>query len=279
MFETKLERIDGQLTPSERTLLAYIQANRDSIAFESGSSLAEKSGVSPVTVSRFLRRLGYKGGIKGLKEDLRDDIRVQSLFNEAVVERVQAESDTLMSQLNAEIDSLISFWSQLGKPRWQEIVQLVSNADRVFVCGFQTVSGLAEDFANRLALARPNVQFLNLYGGVLGSWIDSESERSCVILVDIAPYAEMGVAFAKDCQDKAVDLVVFTDEYDIARHVSTPHIVTLKTKTGLMLESTGVLTTALNVLLHSVASQCKGQLKRRLEIYHQRVANLKLYRP
>lgn len=279
MLESKLEKIKGQLTPSERTLLAYIQANRDSIAFESGSTLAVKSGVSPNTVSRFLNRLGYLGGIKGLKEDLRDDIRVQSIFNEAVLARVQSESGALLPQLNAEIDSLISFWSQLGKPRWQEIVHLISNADRVFVCGFQTVSGLAEDFANRLALARPNVQFLDLYSGVLGPWIDGESERNCVILVDTAPYAEIGAAFAKDCQGKGVDLVVFTDEYDIARHLTTPHIVTLKTKTGLMLESTGVLTTALNVLLHCVASQCKGQLKRRLDIYHQRVANLKLYRP
>ncbi len=71
---------------------------------------------------------------------------------------------------------------------------------------------------------------------------------------------------------------MFTDEYGIARHIDTPHIVTMKTKTGLILESTGGLTSALNVLLHCVAARRKGELKERMAAYRARVESLKLYR-
>src|SRR5690606_33444663 len=80
MLDSRMERLEGKLAPAERTLLAYIQANQETLAFETGATLAAKSGVSPNTVSRFLRRLGYKG-LKSLKEELRDDVRMQSLLN------------------------------------------------------------------------------------------------------------------------------------------------------------------------------------------------------
>ncbi|BCD85933.1 RpiR family transcriptional regulator [Pseudomonas solani] len=276
MLDSKVEQIDGKLTPNERTLWAYIQANLETIAFESGASLAEKSGVSPNTVSRFLRRLGYKG-LKSLKEELRDDIRVQSLLNTTLIERVEKQPDDLLAHLNEEIDALVSFGSQLNSQHWQDIVTRVAGAERVFVCGFQTIRGLAEDFASRLSLVRSGVEFLDLYRGVLGQWVDSRDERCCVVLIDIAPYADVGIAFANTLKEDT-DLVVFTDEYGIARHISTPWIVTMKTKTGLILESTGGLTSALNVLLHCVAAQRKGELKERLGAYRARVESLQLYR-
>ncbi|WP_339490834.1 MurR/RpiR family transcriptional regulator [Pseudomonas sp. EL_65y_Pfl2_R95] len=276
MLDSKMEGLEGKLTPAERTLWAYIQANQEKLAFETGATLASKSGVSPNTVSRFLRRLGYKG-LKSLKEELRDEVRVQSLLNTTLIERVQQPED-LVSHLHQEVAALNEFADQLASQYWRDTVAKVSQAERVFVCGFQTIRGLAEDFANRLALVRSGVEFLDLYSGVLGHWIDSHDQRCCVILIDIAPYADAGISFANNCLRQGTDLVVFTDEYGIARHIDTPSIITMKTKTGLILESTGGLTSALNVLLHCVAAQHKGQLKERLDAYRERVASLKLYR-
>jgi len=275
MLISKLDNLDT-LTPSERKLLAYLQANLQTLAFENGASLAGKSGVSPNTVSRFLRRLGYKG-LKSLKEELRDAVRVQSLLNSALIERLE-QPDDLIAHLNEEIAALREFAEGLGSAHWQDIVARVSRAERVFVCGFQTIRGLAEDFANRLALVREGVEFLDLYSGVLGQWLDSHQQRCCVILIDIAPYADAGIAFANHCLQEDTDLVVFTDEYGIARHIKTPHIIRMKTKTGLILESTGGLTSALNVLLHCVASAHKNHLKTRLASYRARVESLRLYR-
>ncbi|ATA24681.1 RpiR family transcriptional regulator [Brenneria goodwinii] len=277
MLDARVEKLEGNLTPAERTLWAYINANLENIAFENGATLAQKSGVSPNTVSRFCRRLGYKG-LKGLKEDLRDEVRVKSLLNTTLLARVEQQNDDLTVHLNNEIEALVKFWEQIGSQHWQDIVQCVSQAEHVFVCGFQTIRGLTEDFANRLSLVRANVEFLDLYGGVLGGWIDSYDKQCCVLLIDIAPYADAGIAFANECIREKADLVVFTDEYGIAKYMNTPHIVTITTKTGLILESTAGLVNALNVLLHCVAGRNRDKLKQRLERFESRVKRLNLYR-
>ncbi|ARU89846.1 RpiR family transcriptional regulator [Pseudomonas sp. M30-35] len=276
MLDSRIERLEGKLTPAERTLLAYIQANQETLVFETGATLATKSGVSPNTVSRFLRRLGYKG-LKSLKEELRDDVRMRSLLNTTLIERMQQPED-LVAHLHQEVAALNEFADQLGSQYWHDIVAKVSQAERVFVCGFQTIRGLAEDFANRLALVRSGAEFLDLYSGVLGHWIDSHDQQCCVILIDVAPYADAGISFAQNCLKQNTDLVVFTDEYGIAKHLDTPNIITMKTKTGLILESTAGLTSALNVLLHCVAAQHKDQLQDRLDAYRARVESLRLYR-
>lgn len=196
----------------------------------------------------------------------------------ALIERMDQPED-LLAHLHQEFEALSAFANQLGSQHWRDIVGRVSQAERVFVCGFQTIRGLAEDFANRLALVRSGVEFLDLYQDVLSQWIDSHGQRCCVILIDIAPYADAGITFANNCLKLSIDLVVFTDEYGIARHIETPNFITMKTKTGLILESTGGLTSALNVLLHCVAQQHKGQLKERLEAYRAGVESLRLYRP
>ncbi|MBL0950562.1 MAG: MurR/RpiR family transcriptional regulator, partial [Pseudomonas sp.] len=92
MLDGKMQHLEGKLTPAERTLWVYIQANLETLAFENGASLAAKSGVSPNTVSRFLRRLGYKG-LKSLKDALRDEVRVQSLLNPARLDRGEQPAD------------------------------------------------------------------------------------------------------------------------------------------------------------------------------------------
>lgn len=272
----EVDALKGGLSPAERALYSTLQANLENLAFETGASLAQKSGVSPNTVSRFMRRLGYKG-LNGLKSALRNELRSNSLLNATLIERVEQQPADLMTHLNAEIEALKVFAEQLTGQHWQDIVQRVSAAERVFVCGFQTVRGLAEDFANRLALVRPGVEFIDLYSGVLGQWMDSQDARCCVILIDITPYAEAGITFANDCLANETDLVVFSDEYGIARYIDTPYIVSMTTETGLILESTGGLTSALNVLLHCVAAAHKGELRERMEAYRARVQQLRLY--
>lgn len=276
LLAEQVAQLKGGLSPSERAVYAALESNLESLAFETGASLAKKSGVSPNTVSRFLRRLGYKG-MNGFKSALREDIRTRSLLNPTLIERVETPSVDLMAHINAEIEVLKGLAEKVRGRHWQNIVEHVAQAEHVFVCGFQTVRGLAEDFSNRLSLVRPGVEFIDLYSGVLGQWIDSEKHKSCVVLIDIAPYAEVGITFANECLAQDTDLVVFSDEYGIAKHINTPHITSLKTSTGLFLESTAGFATALNILIHSVASERKSDLPERMKTYQNRVQKLNLY--
>src|SRR3546814_5968400 len=66
----RLESGMEQFTQSERTIANFLLGNRQLIAFESAASLAEKLQISPATVGRFCRRIGYRH-FKALKADLK----------------------------------------------------------------------------------------------------------------------------------------------------------------------------------------------------------------
>ena len=66
----RLRAIGGALTKSEAIIAQWLIANEATVALESGASIAAKTGVSEITVSRFLKRAGFKG-LAGLKEELK----------------------------------------------------------------------------------------------------------------------------------------------------------------------------------------------------------------
>ncbi|MCV9879093.1 hypothetical protein [Brenneria izbisi] len=103
------------------------------------------------------------------------------MLNTTLLSRVEQQSDDLSIHLNKEIDALVKFWEQLGSQHWLEIVDRVRHAEKVFICGFQTIRGIVEDFSNRLSLVHSDVEFLDLYSGVLGQWLDSYEKRCCIV--------------------------------------------------------------------------------------------------
>ena len=68
-LQKQLERDWNTVTVAEQKIATYLIAHVETIPFETASSLSAKAGVSPMTVSRFMRRIGYQG-ITGLKEAL-----------------------------------------------------------------------------------------------------------------------------------------------------------------------------------------------------------------
>ena len=58
------------LTKSEKAVANYMLAHLKSLPYETAASIADSAGVSPMTVSRFLRGLGYKA-LSELKAQLR----------------------------------------------------------------------------------------------------------------------------------------------------------------------------------------------------------------
>ncbi len=68
----KLRADFSQLTKSEKAVASYTLTHMNSLPYETAASIAESAGVSSMTVSRFLRNLGFNG-LSDLKEHLRTD--------------------------------------------------------------------------------------------------------------------------------------------------------------------------------------------------------------
>jgi DNA-binding MurR/RpiR family transcriptional regulator len=250
----KLQSLIPELTATEARIAHFIIAHLDQIPFESGSSLARKASVSEISVSRFLRRAGYRG-IAGLKLELKlEAVNERHLTDETR----NPESPDVYADVRAnELRSIERLFVEFKNQPWRELVQTATEADDVFVTGFQALRGTAEDFSRRLALARDNVRFLSAYDDMLGAWLsligDSRPKPMVLILIDGVPYANDGLKVAQIAKENGIKVIVISDEFCDWAHEVADHSIFAASGSGLFIESTVALTLILNVLVDAVA--------------------------
>lgn len=258
----RLERETPKLPRQEARLAQFISLNLSSLGLETGKSLADKVGVSEVTVGRLLRRLGCDG-MKGLKQLLREHYSVTpaSFVSDGEI------PERLAGTHEAEMQGLTSVFAQTQGENWDRIVTLLSAADTIYATGFQSVRGIVEDFGRRLALARHNVHYLSAHDGMLGEWLESEPESSsgtCLVLVDVVPYAAESVRLARLAKSQGRAVIVVSDEYCHWSREIADAAIYAPSRTGLFLESTIGIVASLSLMVDAAAKANPAESARRL---------------
>lgn len=276
-FVVQLKAMLPDLTKSEARIAQWLVLNESAAALETGASLAARTGVSEITVSRFLRRLGFRG-MAGLKEELqRAGANLHVHSTERYLRLVEGELGTLIKR---DAEAVLSLGAQIAKPEWTAAIDRIDGADEVFVTGFQTIRGVAEDFTRRLAIVRGSVRFITAHDGGLAEWIPSRrraGERRCLILVDTVPYAREAEIIARLATERGMDVVVVTDELNTWAQAHTPYVFHVATKMGAFLESTGPLATMLNLIIHAVGERDPAKARERLAQWPALMRDLNLY--
>jgi DNA-binding MurR/RpiR family transcriptional regulator len=273
----KLRGLSGSLTKSEAVIAQWLVLNETILGLETGASIASKTGVSEITVSRFLKRAGYKG-LQGLKEDL------QAALVHAHVSPADRYFRLLDSEIGAilkrDADAVLALAHEVEKPTWPQAIDAIAAADEVFVVGFQTIRGIAEDFARRLSIVRGSVRYLSPHDGGLVEWIPSfrrGEESRCLVMVDMAPYAREALPILRTARSLGFAVVVISDELNTWASGETPFVFHVATKVDAFLESTGPMTTLMNVIIHEVAGRAPEKARKRIKDWPQIMRGLGLY--
>ena len=266
-FEGQLREAMTDLTNLEAQVAQYMALHLGDLSFETGASLASKVGVSEVTVSRLLRRLGYEG-MRGLKRELQSELSALEPVDETALQEPTPPPFAAVMEL--EFKALRSVFQQCATPTWRNLIDTIDAADRVYVTGFQTVRGIAEDCARRLALAKSDVRFLSAHDSMLAEWLqttgdEKRHETECLIMIDVVPYAREAPVLAEFCKQTGRKIVIVTDELCYWAKDYTDLVVHARSRSGLFLESTVGITAAINLLVHSVAALHPENTESRLD--------------
>lgn len=269
---TALERIAQarNLSKGESDVALWVQRHYDDLPFANAADLAIGAGVSEMTVGRFVRTLGYEN-FKAFKAkvsvEFRNDWDKTENSRALRVAISQPSNQERDEQLRRELSSIVEIYELATTEQWQAAVDVVEDAERVNVTGFQGVKGLAMDFATRMKYARPGVRFAD---GRSGNWSEiflEDTERSCLIMVETVPYAHEAVRIADLCLRREVPLVIVTDRYDSWPRQYTPHVLSVSTATKAFLDSTAGLAALLGLLLNDItARRGKGTEERLREM-------------
>lgn len=277
LLAARLRAVRDDLTKSEARIAQWLILNEQGLAMETGASIAAKTGLSEITVSRFLRRIGFRG-MAELKAEIGSP--TANLHIHAADRYMRLLEGELGTLLRRDADAILGLGAQIARPEWDTAITTLFRADEVFVTGFQTVRGLAEDFARRLSIVRGSVRFISAHDGGLVEWVPSDRrahEARALILIDMVPYAREAEVVVSTARRLGIEVVVITDELNTWARDHTPYVFHASTKAGAFLESTGPLATLLNLVTHAVAAHDPDKARRRVGAWPSVLRELGLY--
>lgn len=266
-----LQRLQNDLesySSADRAVAAYMLAHYATLAFETAMSLADKVGVSEITIGRFARKLGYRN-FKALKNELKDSSEegFPWLIGDDLAEFVESADGSNEGETNIqrEMKSLLAVYRLAETPQWAAAVELLAKSRTVQIAGFQTERGIAMLLANHLQFMRDGVRLVDLSAGNYADVFASDEEDSCLVVIDIRRYSRQSYLIAEQASQHGIPLIVLTDLFCDWAARFTPHVLAVPTQTGLFWSSPVALVCAVNLMVNSVIKAIGTRVEQRLE--------------
>jgi DNA-binding MurR/RpiR family transcriptional regulator len=265
-----LQRLEDSLesfTSAERAIANFILTNRGGIAFETANSIATKLQVSPVTVGRFSRKMGYRH-FKDLKAGLRTTMSgVPWLVGDQVTEFVgtRGESNHSQRSLELELAGIIEIYAMAESDGWKQIVALLAHSRHVHVAGFQTERGVAATLAHLLQYAREGVSIVDTSAGNYHEVFAGDPADRCLVLVDMRRYSEQSYDLAARASREGIPVVMITDKFCDWIRKFTDHVIAAPTEVELFWSSQVALSCVVNLLVNDVIGTLGTTVEKRLD--------------
>ncbi|ANB73051.1 MurR/RpiR family transcriptional regulator [Paraburkholderia phytofirmans] len=214
----KLSSDAARQTHSDQLLARYFEANLQQIPFETAASIAKKMDLSPMTVGRFLRRIGYNG-LDELKNDLKRISRKGGPKSSAWelsgsiedLRRDQQEGRLVSELIEQQIDVLRGISAMARSDKWDKAVSTITNAEAVFVASFQNIAGIARYFSEQMQYVRGGITFMDGANGTYLEMFGSSARNRLLILIDCRRFATKTRPLAKLAREAGITVLLVTD--------------------------------------------------------------------
>jgi DNA-binding MurR/RpiR family transcriptional regulator len=201
------------LPRNQKRVAEYVLKNQQSIAFSTVTELAEQTGISPATIVRFAKSLGFEG-YNGLQREMRRTMRAElrgpERFRRARKPDRQSES-ALSPAIEQELGNIAALQDYHDPQTLATAVRAVSDASRIAVLGSRSTASLANHFwfaLNKAGLPAERVLTIDTHAYELVRRLD---DAGCVVLIGFPRYLnELGdiLEFATEVHKRTV---VITD--------------------------------------------------------------------
>jgi DNA-binding MurR/RpiR family transcriptional regulator len=206
----------ASLSPAERKLARVLLASYPIAGLESVARFAERAGVSPPTVTRFITKLGFKG-YPEFQEVLRHEVQARL---SSPLERYRDEppgqgADTLLTgALDMSRRNLQATIEQLSHHDFEEAVGLLSDVRRlVLVLGGRLSSQLARYLAGQLHLLRPGITLVDVERGAPAQQLIDLRKGDTLVVFDYRRYQADTIESARVASAQGCNVILFTDPW------------------------------------------------------------------
>ena len=181
------QRLDS-LSPAERRLARVLMASYPIAGLESVARFAERAGVSPPTVTRFIAKLGFRG-YPEFQESLRHEVQARL---SSPLERYRDEpkqESAVKTALDVSAHNLQATLDLLSERDVKEAIELLSDVRRrVMVLGGRVSGPLARYLAGQLHLLRPGIGLVDTERGAPAQQLIDMRKTDVLVVFDYRRY-------------------------------------------------------------------------------------------
>src|SRR5947207_8075041 len=212
VVELVRQRLDS-LSPAERRLARVLLASYPIAGLESVARFAERAGVSPPTVTRFIAKLGFRG-YPEFQENLRDEVQTRL---SSPLERYREEPkrvSAVKSALDVAAQNLKATTELLSDRDVVETIQLLADVRRrVLVLGGRVSAPLARYLAAQLHLLRPGIGLVDAERSAPAQQLIDMRRTDLLVVFDYRRYQPDTIDCARVAAARGCDVVLFTDQW------------------------------------------------------------------
>ena len=213
-----------RLSSSERKVGRAILANYPIAGLGTVAELADRAGVSPPTVVRFVSRLGFSGYPAFQKQLVREvHERLGSPLEQYGRDDLLPAHGDLARAGRVFAASIAATIGELPPSEFERTVGLLSDARRVRLIGGRFSRLLAEYLGAHLMLLRGDVQVIGGDEFTRLSVVEDTRRGDVIVVFDYRRYDPRVVRLAQRIAERGADLVLFTDQWlsPAAEHAAT----------------------------------------------------------
>lgn len=215
-IEDRIADAYADLSAKLKDAADYVVANQVDVAARSLRSISAASGVSPATLSRLARTLGFES-YEEMRELCRDAVggRAMSFSERAERLKLDGEEDAtiLQRQSGACIGNITDMVETMDRQRLDEVVDALAQARNVVLFGALSSTGIAEYMAYLANYFCTNWTLAGRMGASLGAALSTLEESDVFIIVTKTPYASRAVHAAEMARLAGARTLVLTDSH------------------------------------------------------------------
>lgn len=208
----RLKGSKGRYSGGQRKIAEFVLANMQAAAFFTGRQLAEASGVSEATVTRFvgvLKYSGYTAFQKELQQHIMAEFKGDKRFKESLP--CIGNGDTPFSKfIRQEIENLSSLEQNADLTSFRQAVHAIQHAEKIVIVGVRASAALAWRLWFGLNKIRFNIVKILEVSAESFEYIDRLTDKDVVVAIAFPRYLASMIRLLKNVMANNIRIISIT---------------------------------------------------------------------
>lgn len=255
----------GTFSKGQKLIANYILNFYDKAAFMTANRLGRTVAVSESTVVRFAAELGFSG-YPAMQKALQDMIRnkLTALQRMEVSNDLIGNQDILSMVMQADMEKIRITMEQTDHQSFNDSVQAIIDAKRVYVLGVRSSSSLSSFLAFYFRLIFDNVNHVD-ESATIFEQIGRIGEDDVIIGLSFPRYSQRTVKALRFARNQGATVIAITDSAESSVAQTAHHLLLAQSDMASFVDSLVAPLSMINALLVAIARQKTEELAKTLE--------------